>query len=273
MNAMSFFHRYPVFTHEEYKQFLLSQGTTNPNTQRELLAYHLKKHHIIRIRRGLFASVPISFGDSIENFPIDPYLVAGRITPDVVIAYFSAFDFHGVSYSLHHQSLYLSHQLIRPFTFNDTDFVRLPFPHNLVKKQATQFEVMSVDRLGLDINVTSLERTLVDVLDRPNYGGGWEEIWKTAAHIPLLNLDKVIQYANLLNNATTTGKLGFFLEHFKQQFSVDENILKALEAKKPNSIHYLERGKRDSGKLLKRWNLVVPTYIFEHNWDEPNEDI
>ncbi len=268
-----FFERYPVFTHDEYRQFLLSQGTTNPNTQRELLAHHLKKRHIMRIRRGFFASVPTSFRDAIENFPVDPYLVAGRITQDAVIAYHSAFEFHGVSYSLHHQYLYLSDQLIRPFKFNEADFICLPFPRSLSRQQAVQFEAISADRQGLNIKVTSLERTLVDVLDRPNYGGGWEEIWKTAAHIPILNLDKVIHYVNLLNNATTIAKLGFFLEYFKEYFGVDEHCLKVLEARKPRGIHYLERGKRESGKLLKRWNLVVPSYILNHSWDEPNEDV
>lgn len=270
---IGFFEQHPVFTHNEYTKFLLSQGTTNPNTQRELLTYHLKKRRIMRIRHGFFATIPTSFRNVMENFPIDPYLVAGRVTANAVIAYHSAFDFHGVSYSLYHQYLYLSDQVIRPFEFNQTDFICLPFPRSLSKQQATQFEVILTERQGLNLKVTSLERTLVDVIHRPNYGGGWEEIWKTADHISILNLDKVIEYVNLLNNATTTAKLGFFLEHFKEQFGVNESILKVLEAKKPDGIHYLERGKREPGKFLKRWNLVVPTHIIDHSWDEPNKDV
>lgn len=272
MNLANFFEQYPVFTHDDYKHFLQSLGTTNLNTQRELLAYHLKKQHILRIKRGLFASIPLSYQHAIENFPVDPYLVAGRIRNDAVIAYLSALDFHGVSYSLHHQYYYLSQSVIHPFNFNGAEFVCLSFPKALVEQQATNFEVLSVDRYGLNIQVTSLERTIVDVLDRPNYAGGWEEIWRSAEHISILNLDKVIEYANLLNNASTIAKLGFFLEQFKEQFFVDENTLKYLEAKKPTGIHYLERSKRESGKHLPRWNLVVPNYMIERSWEEPNED-
>ena len=58
MNAAHFFEQHPVFTQKEFNQFLLSIGSTNPNTQRELLAYHLKKQHILRIKRGFFASIP-----------------------------------------------------------------------------------------------------------------------------------------------------------------------------------------------------------------------
>lgn len=272
MNAAHFFEQHPVFTQKEFNQFLLSIGSTNPNTQRELLAYHLKKHHILRIKRGFFASIPYAFQGSMESFPVDPYLITGRINQNAVIAYQSAFDLHGVSYSLHHQYLYLCDRLVRSFTFNETEFICLIFPKTLIERHATQFEVISTERQGLEIQATSLERTVVDVLDRPNYGGGWEEIWRTAEHISILNLDKVIRYAEFLNNATTIAKLGFFLEQFKEQFGIDEHTLKYLESKKPNGMHYLERSKRESGTCLQRWNLIVPNYILERAWEEPHED-
>jgi predicted transcriptional regulator of viral defense system len=272
MNLATFFEQYPVFTQNEYRQFLLSHGTTNQNTQRELLAYHIKKHHIMRIRRGVFANIPLAFQDKAENFQVDPYLIAGRIIPDTVIAYHSAFDFHGVSYSLHHEYLYISQQPIRAFKFNESNFICLPFPKQMSEQVALNYEVVLAERQGLSIKVTSLERTIVDVLDRPNYGGGWEEIWRTAEHISILNLDNVIKYAELLKNATTIAKLGFFLEQFKEQLSVDEYILKYLESKKPSGTHYLERNKRESGKWLQRWNLIIPHYILERSWEEPNED-
>jgi hypothetical protein len=31
---------------------------------------------------------------------------------------------------------------------------------------------------------------------------------------------------------------------------------------------YLERGKRESGKLLTRWNLVVPERVVNRTWAE-----
>jgi hypothetical protein len=72
--------------------------------------------------------------------------------------------------------------------------------------------------------------------------------------------------------AILVAKLGFFLELFKQQFGVDEGTLKILERKNlVVSITWSEANV--SLELLKRWNLVVPTYILDHSWDEPNEDI
>ena len=57
-----------------------------------------------------------------------------------------------------------------------------------------------------------------------------------------------------------------------EQFDVNESILKSLEARKPGSVHYLERGKREPGTLLSRWNLVVPNSILKREWEEPNEN-
>ena len=82
----------------------------------------------------------------------------------------------------------------------------------------------------------------------------------------------MVEYAFILQNATTIAKLGFFLEQHKELFSVDEHTLNALQEKITTRIHYLERSKRQSGKLIKRWNLVVPNSIIERAWEEPNDD-
>lgn len=273
MNAPEFFDQNPIFTHEEFKQFAISQGTINDNTQKEILAYHLRKKNIIRIRRGLFASIPISSRDIADSFSIDPYLIAGRITNDAILGYHTAFDFYGVPYSVYHQLTFMSQQKIRPFTFQQTEFICLPFPKALIDKNKIATETMTIDRQGLKIKVTSLERTIVDALGRPDYAGGWEEIWRSAEHIPILNYNQAIKYALLLDNATTIAKLGFFLEQHKEQFKIDENALKRLEAKKPSGIHYIDRSKRESGKFIQRWNLVVPSQIIERTWEEPTNDL
>jgi predicted transcriptional regulator of viral defense system len=272
MNALEFFEKHPVFTREEFCKFMISRGTTNSHTQQATLSYHLKKKHIVRIQQSFYAKIPLLARNNFESYSIDPYLIAGRIRRDAVLAYQSAFDFHGVSYSLHHQYLFMTRQPVRAFEFRGEKYISLPFPKVLREQHQENFEVITLERQGMDIQVTSIERTIVDVLDRPKHAGGWEEIWRSAEHIPILNLNKVLEYANLLNNATTIAKLGFFLEQFQQKFDVNESILKSLEARKPGGMHYLERGKREPGTLLSRWNLVVPNSILKREWEEPNEN-
>lgn len=66
--------------------------------------------------------------------------------------------------------------------------------------------------MGVRLRVSNLERTMVDVSDRPQFGGGWEEIWRSLEGVEFFNLDAVIDYALLLENATAIAKVGFFPE-------------------------------------------------------------
>jgi predicted transcriptional regulator of viral defense system len=117
--------------------------------------------------------------------------------------------------------------------------------------------------MGLSVRVTNLERTMVDVLDRPQFGGGWEEIWRSLEGVAFFDLDVIVQYALLLQNATTIAKVGFFLEHHKEHLMVEGRHLDPLRKNSPQRPHYLSRGNRRPGRLVAGWNLVVPPEVLE----------
>ncbi len=120
----------------------------------------------------------------------------------------------------------------------------------------------------MQIRVTSPERTLVDVLDRPDLSGSREEIWRSLESIEFFDLDKVAEYAILLGNATTGAKVGFFLEQHRELLMVENHHLNPLHDMRPLQPHYLDRTKRKSGRLMPEWNLVVPGEVFERAWGE-----
>lgn len=63
------------------------------------------------------------------------------------------------------------------FVFKDIQYQAVSIPTALKANNNEQFGTQSVDRLGQSILVTTLERTLVNVLDRPHLCGSWEETW------------------------------------------------------------------------------------------------
>ena len=125
-----------------------------------------------------------------------------------------------------------------------------------------------MDRSGMEVRVTSLERTMVDVLNRPYLSGGWEEIWRSLESVEFFDLDMVVEYTLLLENATTAAKVGFFLEQHRELLMVDEKHLKSLHVLRPRQPHYLDRDKRRSGRLVSGWNLVIPIEVLERSWEE-----
>jgi predicted transcriptional regulator of viral defense system len=272
MKLEYFFARHPVFTYEEITHFLEENGQSNPNTQRELIAYHCKTGNITRIRRQLFASVPKMLGNAKQHIT-DPYLIAGRISNDAVLAYHTALDFYGYSHSVYSHYFFLTHHTIRSFHYKNMYFHSLHFPKSLFKGSKEYYAVNTEDQAGLDVKVTSLERTLVDCLDKPNLAGGWEEIWQSFETPGLINLDKVLEYTFLMNKGSLAAKVGFFLEQHQGNFSVDEKYLNLLQEKIPKQKQYLERNQQSRGMFLKRWNLIVPETVLKRAWEEPNESI
>src|SRR5690606_14267053 len=124
----------------------------------------------------------------------------------------------------------------------------------------------TVERSGLEIRVTSLERTLVDLLDRPDLGGGWEEIWRSLESVEYFDLDLVVDYVKLLANRTTAAKVGYYLQQHAEALMVEDRHLNPLRQLRPKQPHYLERGK--SGRLVRDWSLVVPESLAKKSWEE-----
>ena len=88
MKLSEFLSQHAVFTVDELDRFLSVRGSGKPNTRKSLLTYYRKQGRIIPVRRGLYATVPLS-GD-LTSGPVDPYLVAAKMTVDAVLAYHTA---------------------------------------------------------------------------------------------------------------------------------------------------------------------------------------
>jgi len=266
MKLNIFFSTHPVFTRREFEEFLISRGTTNSETWKSLLYHHRKNNRIAMIKKGLYLSIPL--GNSEDYFPADEFLIASRCKEDAILAYHTALEVHGRAQSVHEQYTYLTKSAsFRPFSYRNAFYRPVAHPKILQMKGKTSFGVEVIDRAGLDVRVTSLERTAVDVLDRPELCGGWEEIWKSLSAVEYYNLDQLVEYALLLENATTIAKTGFFLEQHMKPLMVEESHLKRLEESKPKQPHYLNRDNR-SGRLVSRWNLIVPEAVLEKTWEE-----
>lgn len=266
MKMDAFLSRHAVFTVEELDRFLTARGSGNPNTRRSLLTYYRKQGRIKSIRRGLYATVPIG-GDPVLS-PVDPYLVAAKMTPDAVLSYHTALEFHGKAYSVYSRLHYVSSYKSLPLKFQSHEFIRAPVPEPLRTKGKTMFGVVGRVQSGVEIRVTNHERTLVDVLARPELTGSSEEIWRSLEAVEFFDLDQVIDYVHVLENATTAARVGFFLEQHKDELMVEEVHLEPLRRMRPRQPHYFVRSKREGCRWVKDWNLMVPVDIVKKSWGE-----
>ena len=265
MSLSDFFAQHPVFTRETLVRHLAEPpgGGPRPGTVRALLRYHQSTGRILSVRRGLYASVPQ--GSKPETAPVDAYLVGALGYPQGVLGYHTALELQGLAHSTFEAIQILVPRAQRGWTFRGVDFHPIQ-PREALGKSALTLEVEYVDRLGFDVPVTSAARTLVDVLDRPDLAGGWEEIWRSLEGLRLVDAAAVLRYLERLGNATTAGLVGYFLEQHRESLNVNEPTLKTFESLRPRGKHYLDRTK--GGRLAKRWNLIVPEAIWDRSWEE-----
>jgi predicted transcriptional regulator of viral defense system len=190
------------------------------------------------------------------------------MTPDAVLAYHTSLEFHGKAYSVYTRLHYVTVRKSLPLKFQSYEIRGVPVPHPLRAKGKEMFGVESHKRSEVELRVTNLERTLVDLLDRPELTGSWEEIWRSLESVEFFDLDQVVEYVHLMDNATTAAKVGFFLEQNRETLMVDDAYLDALLKLRPRQPHYLIRGNRKRCQWIKGWNLMIPVEILTRSWGE-----
>ncbi len=264
MRSVDFFDTRPLFTHKEFVEARAPRGATT-RTSDNLLAKHLSAGHIVRVRRGLYAVVPR--GVDPGQAPIDPYLVATKLTSDAVVAYHAALQFHGKAYSLWSRYHYLTRHRARRFSFQDMAFVPVQVPVSVRGLSDFGDGIVEKRHAGGVVRVMSLERTIVDVLDAPKKAGGWEEIWRSLEMVEFFDLDAVVEHAAKLGSALTAARVGFFLEQHHEELMVENRHLERLCKLAPTQPRYFDAG-REPGQLVSKWNLIVPKRILKRTWQE-----
>jgi hypothetical protein len=61
--------------------------------------------------------------------------------------------------------------------------------------------------------------------------------------------------------------VGFFLEQHREALFVEDRHLKSLREHAPHQPRYWDR-KRETGRLVMPWNLIVPERVLNRVWAE-----
>lgn len=265
MKPTDFFDRHPVFRFDDFAAVHAADGRRSRQTTASVLKQHVAAGRLLHLRRGLYASVPR--GADPERHLVDPYLLATQLAPDGVVAYHAALQFHGKAYSLWNRFHYLTRGRQRRFAFGDQEFVPVQAPVALRDLPDMGGGVVERPHAGGLVRVTTLERCLVDVLDAPERNGGWEEVWRSLEMVEFFDLDAVLAYTRALGSALTAARVGFFLEQHRDVLMDEEQHLQAFRDLAPGQPRYLD-ARREPGKLVKGWNLVVPERVLARSWAE-----
>ena len=241
-----------VFTRQELERALPGRS---PGTLSAHLNRWRRQGRIARVKNGLFVRVEGAGGADVDFLAL-----AGRMAPDAVVAYHTAMEALGCAQSLFRMLTFLTRTRVRPVDFQGHRFVPVR-PRAVVEDLNEEPWVEVLDRDGLEVRVTSPERTLVDVLDRPDLAGGIEEVWRSLAALPAIDPVALWEYVRRLGRGTVAARVGYFLESRREELAVPEQTLAHLRGLLPHHPVYMDRAL--GGKLDSRWRIYVPLEVAE----------
>lgn len=259
----SFLSAHPVFTRAEFAAAFERPADSASITS--LLKHHLKAGNIKRLSREVFAAVPAHL--SAEHLMVDRFAAASKLRADGVLGYHSALELHGVAYSEFNEVQLISR--------GRTELADLPFglcrliapPKALLDADQADYLTVIMDRLGVPIKVTAIERTLVDVLHRPNIAGGVEEVLQSLDMVRYLDPEKLVDYVEFLGIRSLAALTGWWLERRQDALGVTESVLDRLRAFLPRSKHYALGSRPGNAVLVEPWRVLLPPQAVETGFE------
>ncbi len=247
-----FLARHDLFTRAELVAALPGRA---PATLDAHLARWRRQGRIVRVKQGLFVRRdPVESGAPVL-LP-DFVALAARMAPDGAAAYHTALEAHGCAQSLFEPLTFVTWTRTKPIEFMGRRLVPVHPRTPLRERNGGEAWIEALDRAGLEVRVTSLERTAADVLDRPSLAGGIEEVWRSLSALPALDPEALLDYVQTLGNRTLAARIGYFLETRRDELAVPASVLERLQPLLPNHPVHLDRTL--GGKLNSRWRLIVP---------------
>ena len=259
MTPEQFLATHTLFTREEFSQAL---GERRPERAPSTLSSHLsrwqRQGRITRVKRGLYLRRE-------PNEAIDYLALAARMASDAQLAYHTALESHGLAQSYFETFYFATWTKTKPLSFQGRRFAPVRPPATLRRRASADGWVEEIERRGLAVRVTTLERTVADVLDRPHLSGGLEEAWRSCSSVQGLDLRELESYVRTVGSRVLAAKVGLFLDRHQEVLAVSRALLERLRDMGPEVPVYMERGR--PGKVVRDWNLVAPAELVSGAWE------
>lgn len=216
-----------------------------------------------RLKPGLFVLVPFELGREREYLG-DPFLVAKALVGrrEYYLSYGTAMEIHQMVTQPRLLVYVSTPRLIRSRTISGIEFrlVRCQRRHlfGIVPHWVTKQET---------VQVSDLERTVIDGLRHPGYCGGLTEVAKGLwIQREKVQISKLVEYALRLRVGAVIRRLGFLLELYEIR---TPEAIRALQRRLTSTYVALDPVMPVEGKYLRRWRLrlnVSPDEIRAVAW-------
>lgn len=219
---------------------------------RKMIAHLVETGWLVRVGPGKYQLQPAKTG--LDPYPsADKFVAAGQLSKDGFIAFGSAAEYHGLTTQVF---LSVTVASTKRGCVREGPPVRIEYVH-VNPQNFVGFQKISK---APNVKVATIERTLLDVLDRPDYSGGISdipEIFRRA--LSRAKVDKILEYLPTYRSKSLVQRIAFMLETFGYQLTPQqEQELQRLS--KGNYAYLFTRGYpgTDSQRRYNsKWRLVI----------------
>ena len=233
----------PTFSMDEARR--LFSNELSP----QFLDHLERKGWIRRIKRGKFAVIPLSSGET-RATQLHEFLIAMELVSPAAIAYWSALNHHGMTEQIPRTVFVATNHHVQK-SIRET----LGVTFQIISVQPKKFFGIEKDWINEQpFSITDKEKTIIDGLDLPKYVGGVGEIAKALAQSwNELNEEKLREYAVKIGNTAVGKRLGFLMETLG--LGNPESLRKTLTFGAGYS--QLDPTLPRRGKHSRRWGLLI----------------
>lgn len=207
-----------------------------------------------RVGPGTYVAAQLGLLDS--DFVLeDPWILVPALFSPAYVGGWSAAEYWSLTDQVFRPILVMTSKTIRERhqTLHGTKFVLRSI------QEQSLFGLEPVWRSSVEVLVSNVHRTVIDLLDTPSIGGGFQHVIDCVGHYlrgEHRNDDVLLDYAIRLGNGAVFKRLGLIAEHHHDS----EKLVKACCA-------HLTKGNAkldptlDCPRLVSKWHLWIPS-----NW-------
>jgi len=219
-----------------------------PNTAREIASRLTEKGWLDRLFPGTYLIVPLTAGEE-AVYTTHEYLIAAHVAEPMYIGYYSALSHHGLTEQVP-RTVYV----VTPTRAQSREIHGVPYRVTTVtERKFFGFEPTSIE--GTTVQVSDLEKTLVDCADHPEFCGGLRELataMRTADERGC-EWDTVGEYLERLDNGAATKRIVYLAD----QLGIDLPAREELVASFTSGYSLLDPTRPDTGSTDSTYRLRI----------------
>jgi len=219
-----------------------------PNTAREIASRLTEKGWLDRLFPGTYLIIPLTAGEE-AVYTTHEYLIAAHVAEPMYIGYYSALSHHGLTEQVP-RTVYV----VTPTRAQSREIHGVPYRVTTVtERKFFGFEPTSIE--GTTVQVSDLEKTLVDCADHPEFCGGLRELataMRTADERGC-EWDTVGEYLERLDNGAATKRIIYLAD----QLGIGLPTREELVASFTSGYSPLDPTRPDTGSTDSTYRLRI----------------